>query len=138
MCKKSLVSGGQTVIACWSPSRSILGRSTSWVGLGWKCSPTLICPSYSINPIRMFYKCFVSGGQTVTACLYCNLFIQESENISETVEKCWPTYLFRNMVIKKKKACTNLTYTGYILDNNICQQVDIVCLPLQSVLGSAT
>ena len=95
-------------------------------------------PFLLYKPIRMFYKCFIIGGQTVKACLYYNLLIRESDNISETVEKCWPTSLFRNMVIKKKKASTNLTYTGYILDNNIGQQVDIVCLPLQSVLGSAT
>ena len=35
-----------------------------------------------------------------------------------------------------KKACTNLTYLGYILDNNVCQHVGIVCPLLQSFLGS--
>ena len=128
MCNESLRQ--QTVLKCWSTSQSMLGRSKLWISLEWKCLPTLICPFYSLNSIRMFYKCFINGGQTVAICLYYDLFIQESANVSETVQKCWPTSLFRNMVIKQGmvikactnmvvKACTNLTYLGYILDHDV-------------------
>ena len=75
--------------------------------------------------------------QIVEICLYNNLFIQDSANISETVQTWWPTSLFCNMVIKQKKACTNLTYLDYLLDNNVCQHVGIVCLLLQSFFGPA-
>ena len=135
MCNESLESREQTVLKYWSTSQSMLGRSKSWISLEWKCLPTLICPFYSLNSIRMFYKCFINGGQTVAICLYYDLFIQESANASETVQKCWPTSLFRNMVIKQKKACTNLTYLGYILDNDVCQHIDITFRLCQSFLG---